>query len=489
MKTRSINITVALCILSGSLLSCANVARDNPNDPDADNYKYSAITATPSDGSTIAGHEEIVIRFGDEMDPSSLQVSGTLDGNPGAIVAAWSTTTYDNDTVTLTPSANIWEKGAGKTLTVECDSIIGSFTLNRTVEYSFDVEYAVYVNPAAGAENPGSPSNTGTRTAPLSLIQDGIDRANDKYGAANMPTVRVGAGTYQSNYAVSSAPVISMKNGISVYGGYSSDFSARDVSGNETIVEDTSASGGTTSTPNRAVYCETSVTDTASTVLDGFTIKLADGDYTAGIFCQGSMTISYNTIQGKGSFKAERKYAYGMRVTAGTCIISQNVIDPGYASGSGDYTYGIYDAGTNSQISYNTIGGGYAYNTFGIYSAIATTTTLIINNNTIDCGGGGNMAIGIMLDYDSQPQIDYNELTNTISVAHMRGMCEFTSDADPLSLTHNYFNFYASTADHYYYIDDTAAFIAASEWNSISVSLAGDDQTLSSSVWGNTRKE
>jgi hypothetical protein len=461
-----------------ALSSAVSVTRDLEYDV---SYTVQA-GASPANGSTITGNEPITIQFGESMNPSYFKnAGGTIDAAPGSVGVAWSKTAYDNDTVTLTPSATIWQQGAGKTFSAEFESTLGATKPTRTVSLAYDVEYSVYVR---NIDVNDKDANPGTKISPKKTIQAAIDYAASTYGSG---AVKVAEGTYSS----STSTVVTMKNMVSMLGGYKSDFSARNAGSYVSIIQDDrTLSGVDPYDPNRVVECPASITDSANTVIDGFTIKLGGGAYNSGVFCQGGVRINHNVIQGKSATTAGINYAYGIFITAGVSTIAYNTIDPGYGSGSGDCTYGIYDSGTESQIAYNTINGGHGSNTYGIYSTTSVpTSTLTIDHNTIDCGGGSNIAFVIVLDNDSQPRIDNNEFTNNIPVNKLRGVFESGSNADPVSLTHNNFNFITSTANHYYYIDDTSELIAESGWTSIYVSIVGDNQPLSNAAWGNTRKE
>ena len=446
------------------------------------------VTATPNiaHGSTVTGHEIIKIIFGDSMNRNSCAIGGTMGSAMAAGNLSWSTTNTGktDDTLTITPAAgNIFPKGSSQTLDMTCSSIYGPQT---SVNLSYTVEYAVYVNSSASTINTGNAANPGTKSAPLGAIQLGIDRAQALYGSGNGAVVRVG-GEGSFTYSSGTGPVITMKNGISVYGGYSGDFSIRNISTYITTVEDTRTSGGTSGDPNRAVDCPDTITDSANTVLDGFTIKLGGGISNAGIFSKGSATIRYNIIRGKTSTTATITDAFGIYLSAGTSIMSNNDIDPGYGKGGSDFTYGLWDAGTDSLVSYNTIAGGYGNISRGINSSGDGSKTLTIDHNTIDCGGGAN-PIGIYLDGSSRTKIDYNELTKVNTVTQMVGISESSASADPVSLTNNFFNFSTITANHYYYFDDGSELVGNADWSTIFVSTLTEDHPLSYSTWGNTKK-
>ena len=103
----------------------------------------------------------------------------------------------------------------------------------------------------------GSDSNPGTKDAPFQTIQAAVD-----YSASLQPSpeVRVAAGTYSSDYRTDSSPVLTLKEGVELYGGYSaSNWALRDPALYATVIADASSSGGLTSDPNRAVAAEPGV--------------------------------------------------------------------------------------------------------------------------------------------------------------------------------------------------------------------------------------
>jgi hypothetical protein len=300
-----------------ALSSAVSVTRDLEYDV---SYTVQAI-ASPANASTITGNEPITIQFGESMNPSYFKnAGGTIDAAPGSVGVAWSKTAYDNDTVTLTPSATIWQQGAGKTLTAEFQSTLGATKPTRTVALTYDVEYAVYVR------SDGDDVNSGTKASPKKTIQVAINYAAATYSTGS---VKVAEGTYSSN----TSTVVAMINKISLLGGYKGDFSERDASNFISTIQDNRTTSGTDPyDPNRVVECPASITDSANTVIDGFTIKLGGGAYNSGVFCQGGVRINHNVIQGKSATTAGINYAYGIFITAGVSTIAYNTIDPGYWS-------------------------------------------------------------------------------------------------------------------------------------------------------------
>ena len=94
----------------------------------------------------------------------------------------------------------------------------------------------------------GDDNNSGTKENPLKSIQMAIDLGNSLYKTTD---VRVAGGTYYVNY--NQGTHIVMREGVSLWGGYSSDFSSRDPLSYVTTIEDQSSSSGTAQIPTCAV--------------------------------------------------------------------------------------------------------------------------------------------------------------------------------------------------------------------------------------------
>lgn len=393
----------SLHIYCESALSASiNITRDLTYDV---SYTVPLTAILPADGSTIAGHEPVRIQFGESMNPSFIQVSGTIDSSPGSTGAAWSKTVYDNDTVTITPSDSIWENGAGKTLSVECESSLGATKPRRTVNILYGVEYAVYVSTAIDATNPGSPSNQGTMRSPLSIISDAIAKANTIYAAGEgMPAkVCVAHGDYYVNWYSNTNRIV-MVEGISLYGGYSSTFNEHNPLLYISSITDLSNAGGVGWPSSNRTVDFTDPLITNATVIDGFTIygggSNSDG-YAAGIICfdGAKPTIKNNIIRGGDK---ENSRTYGI-INTSSPVIQSNSIFGGKgkvaAGGNKGNSFGIYNeyqtgVTCSPEISDNIIDGGSGYNSYGIY--FYNSYNVLILRNNINAGSGDQNTYGIV---------------------------------------------------------------------------------------------
>ncbi|HEX2949187.1 MAG TPA: hypothetical protein VHV83_06415 [Armatimonadota bacterium] len=361
-------------------------------------------TITPVDGATLIPSTSIVITFSESMNTGSLVVTGT--GAPGSVTKTWSTTTVANDTVTLTGD---WVDGSSRTIIINAADAAANAIVQITKTYKiFD---AIYVSNTDGLD-----SNVGTHDAPKKTISAGITAAS-----ANGLEVRVAKGTY------SEASSLSVPFGIQIKGGYAeSDYpnswnTARDLSMNATVIQTTSNSNGTSTSPN------STVTVASSGALDGFTVEgPGAGQYTAGVHASaGGGNVSNYTIShcyisgGAGSAVSSGIYAdasfaanissntitagsgvgeqYGVHVDAarsGSVISNNTVTASGGASRSkvvALYTYGASDV----SISGNTLTGGTATESYGILCDASGygSYTGTISGNTIN-GGAGTTSYG-----------------------------------------------------------------------------------------------
>lgn len=297
---------------------------------------------------------------------------------------------------------------------------------DTTPPYSGDI----YVRESDGDDN-----NPGSQDEPKKTIQAAIDVVDSLYTTAD---VYVAEGTYVRDYNTDRIPVVLLKEGISIYGGYSdSDWSIRDPLIYITIIKDSSANNGTLANPNRAIDGDgssTSITDIS--VIDGFTINGGGGDYSSAIFnhngssptiqnnvinggnCDGnsfgilnyecdSLTIQNNTINGGTSNNESSSYAI-YNYECSSLNIQNNTLDGGTG---GSNSYGIYNYYSSSTIQNNIINGGAeCISSIGIYNHYSSSPMIL--NNIIN-GGTGNHSCGIN-NANSTPTIKNNTIDGGI---------------------------------------------------------------------------
>lgn len=257
---------------------------------------------------------------------------------------------------------------------------------------------------------------------------------NAAIAAARKPAeIRVAEGTYRvtSHAGDPTYPQhITLKDGVSLFGGYSADFSTRDPAVHVTTITNMS-----TTAVARNIISDTNIS--RSTLIDGFT--LIGGNSTTGIrtvqILTGSPTIRNNVIVG-----GTTSDSYGIEVRSGSPAITGNHISISrigisvtdaspeidgntIVGGSGSVTHGINVSGTsiatiiNNQVSggsaslsaagiyfsggsatvaQNKISAGSSNDAFVGYTAgIYANNTSVIRNNVIYGGNGGANSYGI----------------------------------------------------------------------------------------------
>jgi len=206
----------------------------------------------------------------------------------------------------------------------------------------------------------------GKRETPFKSIQTAIEYA---YVTGMPADVRVATGTYNEP--------VTLRNRVSLYGGYDTAFNGRNISGNiATISSPTSTS----------IYADSGVS--ASTVVDGFTIKAGTlGGVNHGIYLNGaSATVSNNTISGGSGTNSNAIVA----ASGSTAVITMNVIQ----GGSGSTTsVGLSVLGSSSMINGNSITGGNGGNSSAI--TIDSSSSPKISRNTLHGGYAAGISYGI----------------------------------------------------------------------------------------------
>jgi hypothetical protein len=261
-----------------------------------------------------------------------------------------------------------------------------------------------------------------------------------------------------------------LKDGISVFGGYSADFSERDSAAHVTKITDTStATAPSHLNPNRAV--ETHGFIDTPTVLDGFTIRGSDqGNHSAAILVNGGggPIIQHNIIQGGGTDLLKPSlFSMGVVNYDGGPTIQDNTIDGGKGNrasiaivnggasfylirnnaidgGSGTlFAFGIWstlDDSPGAVVRNNTIHGGHF--TGSSYGVQIESSSPTIQNNTINGGSGTTVSYGIQNKRfgssatPSNPIIE-NNIIITTGTGPEYCIHEIDADMDPVSLKHN----------------------------------------------------
>jgi parallel beta-helix repeat protein len=251
----------------------------------------------------------------------------------------------------------------------------------------------VYVAPTGSNSNSGASWTLAKQTVGAGLT-----------AAVSGDQVWVAAGTYNER--------ITLTDGVALYGGFAgteTDLSQQNFTNNQTIL-DGQAGGSVVTSPAGA---------TATTRIDGFTIRNGTGTYFSGtrygggIYCRhSSPTISNNTIsQNSVEYDGGGIYCCDSSPTINNNTISEN---------RAYYGGGIYcDEGASPIIGNNKISGNIAIRSGGggIYCDYSSPT---ISNNTID-GNSTNYDGGGIYCFDSFPIITNNIISGN-SAEHGGGI-------------------------------------------------------------------
>jgi len=359
----------------------------------------------PNSGFAITAGDSIGITFDETIDTTSLVLGGDMASESDG--GNFSTSTKPiygsslhlkatDDTLTINPQT-AWNFGNDRNLSIDAKDLSGNPLETLNLIFTI-VEGLVYVSPT------GDDANDGTKDSPKATIPAAIAEAQGLGYDATLPgAVLVSQGTYSVNSDPSIETHVILEEGISIYGGYSTDFSQRESEANTTIIEDMSTAAPFTPTPpNRVIDAGSGIT--AATVVDGFTIQGGGGTFSSGIFNHDgtSPTVQNNTIDG-GSGGND---SYGIyNDPNSTPTIKNNTIDGGNGR---NRTYGIFNTFSSPIIQNNTIDGGNGGDqSYGIYNNSDSTPN--IQNNTIDGGNGGNFSSGIF-NNSSSPIIQNNTI-------------------------------------------------------------------------------
>lgn len=488
--------SVAGAILAGAvfvaLSSCSNALVDELSRLAS---QANQPGASPAQGTTITAHEKITLTFPQAMDPSSVTVSGTM----GSGAAYWPSA-GGNKVLNLNDPADpknttghplvAWTAGSNLTLTIT----VNSGGQKSSYSYTYTVFNGLCVSDPT---TPVTVADNGTAAHPFRKIQSAIDAAASWYAGRGPVQVRVGGGTYAAvcNY---STPVYiaDMKEGVSLYGGYASDFATRNTVGNASTIQDTDTTDLATF-PAATHSVDFAGAITGATVLDGFSIQIGSGSGShAGIVCSGgaSPTLSNLVIKGSTNTTDTGLATTGIIVNASSPVIDTCNIDPGNAYftniGMGQAN-GVYVTGSSTpQIKNSTISGGRAFVTCGIYifkSGSASTAT--ITSNTIDggywdypdeiSGAAGNV---IYLSGYAQPTITGNHLKQIYPGAPtMWGIYQAATTAQPTSVRNNSFDYNISGTPYYHQGTTTVT-----PTNFTSQPITTGEGTHPLTDWGNT---
>ncbi len=371
-------------------------------EPTASDSQTPTAEITPSLGNIILGNTSIKVVFSKSMDPNSL--SATLGTN---LTASWSKTSLSDDTVTLSASIPLGSNSFilnakdvnGKDLTeIKGTYIVLSSNTN-----------VLYVSPLGSDSNSGSSPALPKLTIPAAISS-----------ATTPAAIFISSGDYNMNSNLSF--IVNLVDKVSLYGGFSQDFSSRNISTYTSKISDvaTSVIGSTVT-----VYSDATIT--SATIVDGLTIVGSSNTNASvnsyAIFCNvGNPTISNNTIQA-GSVSSQG--AIAILINGASPTISGNTISGGISTGNSSFGIFIQNISApsiiNNQISGGSAPAGAAH---AIYNGPQANTPTI-SGNTI-YGGSGAISYGLNTSHPSDFNLSNNTIdggigTNSYAIYHGNG--------------------------------------------------------------------
>lgn len=224
-------------------------------------------------------------------------------------------------------------------MTIKAYAFSGSIDSAVSTSSAFTITSGIVFVSTAGND-----THQGTVKFPKKTIASGIALADSLFTTGE---VRVAQGVYDLSSQ------LDLKEGISLYGSYVNDFSARSLSNAVTTLQDIRASGDCTAVASSNIG--------NATVFDGFMVKGANTS-SGSSYCisisNSSLSLRNNTIV----CGTATSYSVGIVMSTSSSIISNNVI---YGGNAGQRNIKISMAnGSNPKIYNNTLiadTGGYRY--------------------------------------------------------------------------------------------------------------------------------
>lgn len=421
---------IAVCAASAAL-ACQGSSTPAPSAPD---QTPPTAVASPPAGMMLLARTPVVLQFSMSMNPASLALSGDLA--PEVKSVQWFQPSGGPYTVMLSPSSP-WAAGEARTLTIEVSSAAGSPLESMVLRYDVARGTLLYVSSAAGDDS-----------------RDGLTPATAKKNvhaavtAASPPASVIVA---EGDYPPPGSYPVTLPGDVSLYGGFTGDFLSRDPAAhpsrilgtgvrNGTALSATAAMTDTTVVDGLVFEADSTVTNSIAADIAGAAAPLLqrnafiarNGAGSAGAFSVALSVASSATVRGNSLRGGRAYFSGGIRVTAGSPLVANNVIDGGNGT---TFAFGILVNGGAPVIVNNTVGGGAGDGyTFGISTSSAAS---VIENNVVFTTAGAFGRACIEHDGGTAPaSVRNNDLFDcpaalyVETVGGLSGTCAFNKSQD-----------------------------------------------------------
>jgi hypothetical protein len=233
-------------------------------------------------------------------------------------------------------------------------------------------EVGIFVSPKGAAHN------AGTRAAPLASIQAAINKATQE-----KKVVFISTGEYQEEVVSS----------VSLFGGYSSDFSSYDPTHFVTHI-----------TPAKSSHSTTTITlESGSPILRGLYIHGGKSKHTTAVklLKTNKALLIENDIHGGGHLEGD--YSHAVQTSWGNPA-NFSLIRNKLHGGLNQMSWGIDGLGDSCIVSENIIDGGDGRETWGIRGG----GHFLLEQNTIHSGRGTEKAVCLEIYSGGTPQLNKN---------------------------------------------------------------------------------
>ena len=399
------NVTVSGLYSDGSIANVTTQVAWTTNSSNITVSSIGVVSATAAGSYTLTASLNGISQSATTVVTAPTLVSIALDqlhlnipvGGTGKIVAVGS---YSNGSTANITDQVTWSYSNSTIASIDNLGQISALKQGATVIYAQMSSFSTSANLVVSSGNPldgivanklfyvsatlGSDSFDGlSATTAKKTINAAIALAS----AGN--AVLVATGTYSVQ---SGTNHIKLVEGVSLYGGFSSNFTARAPRVTISLIQETLTTGGNYLDPNRAI--EAGAGTTTATIVDGFMLQSGDsmntGDTSTAIYVYGGggLTISNNVIIGGAGVRTN-----GIAIYQASAKIHNNVV---YSGTGTSWSFAIYNSNALSPEIYNNliVGGGTGTFSYGIAESDSSS---IIRNNTIDGGSGGYYSTGIYL--------------------------------------------------------------------------------------------